>query len=491
MSDSSQRTGGQAAVNPGLVLLLCSGASFMAFLDLSVVNIAFPEIIKAYPSTTMANLTWVVSGYAVMFAALLTPVGRLADTVGRAKVFLGSLVGFTIASLVCGAAPNAATLIIGRFVQGAMAAGMIPAALGLIMAATPLPQLMKAIGAWSAASGFSAVIGPVIGGLLVDHLSWRSVFYINGPIGLLLLLGGLRGLPKHLPPAGSKLPDLIGTVSLAVGIGFVVAALTEGENWGWTDARTLGLLICGLALCLVALLRSQKHEAPAIDTGLWKSTRFARTNVVASIFGVSMFAWLLAGPLWATQVWHWSIMQAAGALSVGAFASMVTSTVAGRISDGTKHRWLVILGLLMFAGCTAMQASSFFFDTEPKFWSAWVPSGLLGGGGLGFAATAISSIAATSLPPNRFAAGIGMNLTSRQVGGALGTAGLAAIFASYDRPGVDAFHAVYIACTVATVVAAIAAFTLPDPAPAPVPPQAQEAAKSAGGSHSTAGAAGA
>ncbi|WP_371496518.1 DHA2 family efflux MFS transporter permease subunit [Kitasatospora sp. NBC_00374] len=489
MSDTSQQAGGRPEVNPGLVLLLCSGATFMAFLDLSVVNIAFPEIIKAFPETTMANLTWVVSGYAVMFAALLTPAGRLADTVGRAKVFLGSLVGFTLASLLCGAAPSANWLIIGRFLQGAMAAGMIPAALGLIMAATPLPQLMKAIGAWSAAAGFSAVIGPVIGGLLVDHFSWRSVFYINGPIGLILLVAGLRALPRHLPPAGSRLPDPVGTVAFAVGVAFVVAALTEGDSWGWADARTLGLLVCGLALGLVALLRSQKHEAPAIDTGLWKSRRFARTNLVASIFGVSMFAWLLAGPLWATQIWGWSIMQAAGALSVGAVASMITSTVAGRISDGSKHRVLVVLGLLMFAACTAMQASA-LFGTEPRFWSAWVPSGILGGGGLGFAATALSSIAATSLPPVRFAAGVGMNLTSRQVGGAIGTAGLAAIMASYAKPGVDAFHAVYIACTVVSVVAAVVALTLPDPAPAPA--QAQPQPQSAGSeSHSTAGAAGA
>lgn len=470
MSDTSQKTGGQAEINPGLVLLLCSGATFMAFLDLSVVNIAFPEIIAHFKGTTMATLTWIISGYAVMFAALLTPAGRLADTVGRTKVFLGSLVGFTIASMVCGAAPTATWLIVGRFLQGAMAAGMIPAALGLIMASTPLPKLTKAIGAWSAAAGFSAVIGPVIGGLLVEQFSWRSVFYINGPIGVLLLLAGLRGLPKHVTPAGKRLPDLVGTASLTLGIAFVVAALTEGERWGWTSVTTLALLIGGLALGLVALLRSYRHDAPAIDTALWKSPRFARTNMVAAVFGVSMFAWLLAGPLWTTQVWGWSIMQTAGALSVGAFASMITSTVAGRINDGTKHRLLVVIGLLMFAACTILQASSLFTD-EPRFWSVWVPSGLLGGGGLGFAATALSSIAATSLPPVRFAAGVGMNLTARQVGGAIGTAGLAAIMASYASPGVNAFHAVYIACTIATVVATLLALTLPNPAPQQAPQQ--------------------
>ena len=344
MSDTqAQEAGGKAEINPGLVLLICSGATFMAFLDLSVVNIAFPKIIAHFPQSSLATLTWVISGYAVMFAALLTPLGRLADTAGRTKVFLGSLVGFTIASMLCGAATSATWLIIARFVQGGMAAGMIPAALGLVMASTPLPKLTKAIGAWSAAAGFSAVIGPVIGGLLVEEFSWRSVFYINGPVGLLLLIAGARALPKHLAPSGSKSPDLIGTLALTLGIGGVVAALTEGEHWGWGNYKTLGLLVLGLLLVAYSLVRSRSHEAPAIEVGLWKSVRFARTNLVSSVFGVSMFAWLLAGPLWLTAIWHWSILQTAGALSVGAFGSMVSSTVAGRITDGRKHRSLVFI----------------------------------------------------------------------------------------------------------------------------------------------------
>ena len=467
MSDTqAQEAGGKAEINPGLVLLICSGATFMAFLDLSVVNIAFPKIIAHFPQSSLATLTWVISGYAVMFAALLTPLGRLADTAGRTKVFLGSLVGFTIASMLCGAATSATWLIIARFVQGGMAAGMIPAALGLVMASTPLPKLTKAIGAWSAAAGFSAVIGPVIGGLLVEEFSWRSVFYINGPVGLLLLIAGARALPKHLAPSGSKSPDLIGTLALTLGIGGVVAALTEGEHWGWGNYKTLGLLVLGLLLVAYSLVRSRSHEAPAIEVGLWKSVRFARTNLVSSVFGVSMFAWLLAGPLWLTAIWHWSILQTAGALSVGAFGSMVSSTVAGRITDGRKHRSLVFIGLIMFAICTGVQASS-LFDEHVRFWSVWVPGGFVGGWGLGFAATALSSIAATSLPPVRFAAGVGMNLTARQVGGAIGTAGLAAIMASYANPGVNAFHAVYIACTIATVIAAALSLLLPDPATAP------------------------
>lgn len=463
-SDAAAEAGPR--INPGLVLLLCSGATFMAFLDLSVVNIAFPQIVKHFPNTTLPTMSWVVSGYSVMFAALLTPLGRLADTAGRTRVFLWCLVAFTVVSAACGAATDPAWLITARFVQGAAAAGMIPAALGLVMTSTPPQNLMKAIGAWSAAAGFSAVIGPVIGGLLVDSMSWRSVFYINVPVGVLLLAGCLRALPRHQPPSGAKHPDLVGTVLLTVGIGTLVAGLTEGSTWGWSDVKTIVMLVAGVVFLGGAIARSRGQESPAVDTGLWRSRRFAVTNAVSSVFGVSMFAWLLSGPLWTAEIWHWSIMQTAGALSVGAVASMITSTIAGRISDQRAMRGVAVLGLLMFAGCTVIQFSP-LFDSHPRFWAAWVPSGLIGGGGLGLTATALSSIAATSLPPMRFAAGVGMNLTARQLGGAIGTAGFAAIMAGYAHPGVTAFHHVYIACTIASVAAALIAVVLPAPSAPP------------------------
>jgi EmrB/QacA subfamily drug resistance transporter len=444
----------------------------MAFLDLSVVNIAFAEILRHFDGTSMTTLTWVVSGYAVMFAAFLTPTGRLADTLGRTRVFLAALAGFTLASVVCAAAPSAGWLIAGRLGQGAMAAGMIPAALGLIMSSTPREKLTKAIGAWSAAAGFSAVVGPVIGGLLVDQFSWRSVFVINVPIGGLLLLAGLRSLPRHEPPAGSKLPDLVGTAALGLGIGSLVAALTEGERWGWGDVQTVGLLVAGVVLGLIALLRSRRHPAPAIDIALWSSRRFAASNLVSVIFGISLFAYLLAGALFAIGIWRYSIIQAAGALSVGAGSAMITSVIAGRVSTPAAQRVLVVVGSLMFAGCTAIMSTD-LFGTEPRFWAVWFPTGLLGGSGLGFAVTALSSTAATALPPMRFAAGVGMNLTARQLGGALGTAGLAAIFAAHGAADVDAFHDLYRACTVVSIVAAVAALTLTDRASMPAPSAAR------------------
>ncbi|HTZ44498.1 MAG TPA: MFS transporter [Jatrophihabitans sp.] len=456
-------------VDPKLILAVCSGATFIAFLDLSVVNIAFPQILKHFPGTSIDALTWIVSGYAVMFAALLTPGGRIADTLGRTRIFLGALTGFTLASMVCGAAPSVGWLVAGRFVQGGMAAGMIPAALGLILSTTPRERIPAAIGAWSAAAGFSAVVGPAVGGVLLEAFGWRSVFFINGPIGLLLLVAAMALLPRHLPAPGTRLPDPIGTVALALGIAGVVTALTEGDRWGWGSGRTLGLGVLGLVLLVGTWLRSRRHAAPAVDVALWQSARYTTCNAALAVLGVSMFAWMLGGPLFTTAIWHWSTLQTAGALSIGALASMVTSTVAGGIKTPQAQRWTAVLGCLLFAASSGIWASG-LFGSHSNFWGGWVPSALLGGSGLGLALTCLSAAAAASVPPLRFAAGIGMTLTARQLGGALGAAMLAAIIASSAVPGsVSSFHHVYGAGAVIALVAAALAAAVAGPKPAVAP----------------------
>lgn len=465
-TDTEPEATSPAKVSPQKVLAVCSGATFMAFLDLSVVNIAFPDMLSDFHGTQMSTLTWVVSGYAVTFAAFLTPAGRLADTVGRRAVFLGSLLGFTLASLLCGAAPNPGLLITGRVLQGVFAAGMIPAALALIIANTPLERLIKAIGAWSAVGGFSSVVGPVVGGVLVDHFGWRSVFIVNVPIGVLLIAAALTVLPAHQPPPGSRFPDVVGSLVLAAGIGAVVAGLTEGDRWGWTDPRTLGLLIVGVVLGLLSLLRSRGHAAPAIETKLWKSRRFAICNAASLVFGAAMFAWLLTGPLLTTQVWHWTIMESAGALTIGAVASMFASLAAGRVSNPANHRWVIVIGAILFAACNVMMASS-LFGVEPRFWSAWVPAAILGGAGLGAGVTGLGSTAATALPPLQFAAGVGMNMTARQLGGAIGVGGLAAVMSSSGGSSlITPYHHAYSACAIVVVLSALVAFIIPPPAPA-------------------------
>ncbi|MFJ8584813.1 MFS transporter [Streptomyces sp. NPDC093595] len=470
--EPAERTRTQEEVNPARVLALCSGASFMAFLDLSIVSIAFPDILDDFPGTSLNTMTWVLSGYTILLAAVLTPAGRIADSLGRRTVFLWSLAAFTAASLVCAVAPSIGWLIAARIVQGAAAGGMIPAALGLILATTPRERIARAVGTWSAVAGFSAVIGPAAGGLLLRAFGWRSVFYVNLPLCGAMLLAAMVILPKRrLRGTGDRLPDAVGSAALVLGIAGVVSALTEGDTWGWSDVRTVGLGLAGLALVAVTVLRSRRHPAPALEMTVWRSPVFRTANLGLGMLNMTMFAWMLAAPLFAADIWHWSVLQTAGALSVGAVSSMAGSLIAGRVTRPAAQVKVTVLGALSFTASNAIWASDLFGPT-PNFLGGWLPAAILGGGGLGLAITCLSSLAAGTVPPQKFAGGLGMTLTVRQVGGAVGVAGFASIMASGAAPGsISSFHHVYVAAMAVNILCAVVVCTMlvvlrPKPAPA-------------------------
>ncbi|WP_251091545.1 MFS transporter [Streptomyces sp. Caat 7-52] len=459
--ESAERKRTTEKANPARVLALCSGASFMAFLDLSIISIAFPDILDDFPGTSLNTMTWVLSGYTILLAAVLTPAGRIADSVGRRTVFVWSLAAFTAASLVCAVAPSIWWLIAARVVQGAAAGGMIPAALGLILATTPRERIARAIGTWSAVAGFSAVIGPAAGGLLLDAFGWRSVFYINLPLCGAMLVAAVVVLPRHaLRGTGDRLPDAVGSIALALGIGGVVSALTEADTWGWADVRTIGLGVAGLALVVVTVLRSRTHPAPALEMSVWRSPVFRTANLGLGLLNMTMFAWMLAAPLFAADIWHWSVLKTAGALSVGAVSSMAGSLAAGRLTRPATQVKVTVLGALSFTGSNAIWASDLFGST-PNFLGGWLPAAILGGGGLGLAITCLSSLAAGTVPPLKFAGGLGMTLTVRQVGGAVGVAGFASIMASGANPGgITSFHHVYVAAMAVNVLCAAVVCTM-------------------------------
>lgn len=447
MTESPVRPSGSQSIPPSGsgALLVASGAAFLAFLDLSVVNIAFPSLTRDHPATSPTTLTWVISGYAVAFAALLTPGGRIADSVGRRTVFLTALAGFALTSLLCGLAPNAGLLIAARVVQGATAALMVPSALGALLAVTPRARIGSAIAAWSAAGGFAAVVGPALGGALVEFFGWRSIFVINVPIALAVAGLAIRTLIPDAEPARGALPDPAGTIMVAAGLGGLVAGVTEGQRWGWTAPGTFAALGLGALLTLIALRRSLRHPNPALAVELWRSRPFALTNAASFAFGAAMFAWLLAGPMFLDAMWGYSVLGSAAALSVGAAASMVTATLTGRVTAPGPRRWTGVLGVLMFLATLAWMSTDMFGPT-PALWSAWIPAGILGGGGIGIVVTVLGATAANALPPHRFAAGTGMNLTARQLGGALGIAVLAAVFAAHPGDPLAGFHTVFLLC---------------------------------------------
>ncbi|WP_405487114.1 MFS transporter [Streptomyces sp. NBC_00096] len=446
-----------AGPGAGRVLGLASAVTFLAFLDATVVNVAFPDLRRAFPEVSLARLTWVVSAYAVLFAALLAAAGRLADTLGRRALFLGSTLAFTLTSLAASAAPSADLLILARALQGAAAAGMIPAALGLVLTHTPPARRAAALGAWSAAGGLAAAVGPSIGGLLVEWWDWRAIFLVNVPLGLAVAWAAARVVPRE-PRTGRRLPDPVGTAALAFGIGGVVAGLSQGADWGWTDPKVLALVLGGALAGALALHRSRSHPAPAVDRDLWRDPLFARANIGAVLFGAAMYAWLLSGPSYLIGRWNYSVLQAGFGVTPGAVLAMAGALVVGRRVPARFQWAAVTVGSLFFAANALLLWG--WVDDSASYAQIFLPAGLLGGLGIGTVVTALSTTASAGLPPQRFAAGTGLLMTARQLGGALGVAGTAALLTGAGAGAGEHWRGVFLLIALTSLGAAAAGCTM-------------------------------
>ena len=212
------------------VLTITSVGLFMASLDLFIVNIAFPDLALEFGGASLSNLSWVLNAYAIVFAALLVPAGRIADRIGRKRVFVTGLLLFAAASALCAAAPSIPFLVAARVLQAAGGAMMLPTTLGLILPAFPAEQRPFAIAIWSAVGGVAAALGPPIGGLLVQ-LDWRWIFVVNVPIGLITAAVAIRSLDEVREPDDGR-PDLLGAAELALGIALLTLGIVKGEDWG-------------------------------------------------------------------------------------------------------------------------------------------------------------------------------------------------------------------------------------------------------------------
>ncbi len=429
----------------GGVLGVAAGAAFLALLDTTVANLAVADVQGDFAGASVGAATWIITIYAVVFAACLAPAGRVADVVGRRTLLLAGVGAFTVLSLACALAPSLGVLLGARALQGAAAAAMIPASLAVVLADTPPERRAAAIGAWSAAGALAAAAGPAIGGVLVDTVGWRALFLINVPIGL-AIVAGARALPSG--GAGGRLPDAVGSVLLGLGIG--AAALGIAQAPDWSTPATLACL-GGAALAVgIALWRSFRHPTPALETRLWRSRQFAAANLASLLYGAALFPWMLVGVLFLVGIWGYTPLEAGLAMTPGA---IIASAVALRAGPVIARRGpaLVIAGgalVLSFAGLCCVLG----LPEQPSFLTFWLPISLPIGIGTGAITTGVSTAAALSVAPERFAAAVGLNQTARMVGGALGVAALAALLDG--ATGIGPFTHVYLFCTLATVAVA-------------------------------------
>jgi EmrB/QacA subfamily drug resistance transporter len=452
---------------PGLMLWLACGATFLAYLDVTVVNLAIPDLLRDFRSAQVTDVAWVITLYATAFAALLAPAGRLADVVGRRVLFASGIGLFGAMSLLCSVSPNLMTLLIARTVQGAAAAVMIPTALAIVLVDTPAARRARSIGLWSASAALAATLGPALGGVLVDAYGWRSVFIINVPITAVLLVGA-RAVPVSRIGLAGRLPDVVGAGLLAVAVGLAVLGVTEGRTWHWTSIPTITTLIGAVAALGAALWRSRWHPAPAIEIGLWRSRTFAWANAASVLFGLSMFSWMLCSVLFLTEIWGYRELVAGFAVSLPAVAATIGAIGSGRLTSRYGPRVAVVAGGILVAGGALLFALT--IPRQPGFLVYFLPAAVIGGIGMGMVTTGLSSAAALSVQPARFASATGLNQTARQVGGALGVALLAAILVGDPGSGsrLDAYRTAFAICAVAALGSAICGLMLSRPArPAP------------------------
>ncbi|MHB1987654.1 MAG: DHA2 family efflux MFS transporter permease subunit [Acidimicrobiales bacterium] len=450
-----------AARRKSIFAITALGA-FMASLDLSIVNVAFPALERSFSHDTRASLAWVITGYGIVFGSLLVVAGRTADRLGSRRVFFAGLAVFCMGSCLCGLAPTVVLLVAGRLIQGCGAAALLPASLSLLLGAFPSARRSQVVALWGGIGALAVATGPVVGALLITGFGWRSVFYVNIPVGLVAWLAGRRVL-AHVQPGGSTAaPDYPGVLLLTGALGALVLAISEGPSWGWTNGRILGSFGGSLVLGGVFLFRSSRHQEPVLDLKLFKARSFSAANAATFLYAMGFFAMLLGNILFLTGVWRYSILRAGLAVTPGPLVVAGISGPAGRLAARFGFRRVLLSGFAIFAAGLGWYAVR--IGLRPEYLTAWLPGALIVGLGIGLTFPVLSAAAVSSLRAERFAVGSAVNQTARQVGGALGVALLVVILGAPARPraALGSFHLLWwFAAAAATGSGAVCSLLAP------------------------------
>lgn len=418
--------------SPRSVLLVASLGAFLALLDSTIVNIAFPGIQSSFPGATLPTLSWVFNGYNIVFAAVLVVGGQLADLVGRRRVFVAGIVIFTIASAGCAAANSAGMLIAFRLIQGLGAALLVPTSLGLVAQAFPSSRRSHAVGLWSAAGALASGLGPPIGGALVSLSSWRLVFAVNVPLGIAMVFLARQVLVESRAAGRRRVPDLRGAALLVVALALLTLGIVQGPNWGWSSAGVVAALVFSVATAGGCVWSSVHHRFPILDHALLRQRTFAVANLATLVASAGWYAYMLAHVLWLRYVWHYSLLKAGLALAPGAIVAAVVAAILGRITDRHGHRIAVACGALTWALALGWWYP-LHVGTHPDFLGSWMPGQLITGLGSGATMPMLAAAALSRVPGRRYATGSAVTSSARQLGAVLGVAALVAIVGSPAR----------------------------------------------------------
>ena len=338
------------APTPRRVLAIASLGAAVAFVDATIVNIAFPSIAKSFSGTSIGSLSWVLNAYNIVFAAFLVAAGRIADLLGRRRLFVFGLELFTAASVLCAAAPSAGTLVAFRIVQALGAAFLVPASLALVLQAFPPERRAHGVALLSAVAAAAAGLGPSLGGILVSVANWRLVFLVNLPIGIAAVVLARRQLVESRAPGRRRMPDLFGALLFALAIGSLVLGVVKGSDWGWGSPRVIVAFAAAVVLAAIFVWRCSWHRSPIIDLKLLGNRTFTAANGMTIVAAAGFYGYTLANVLFLTGVWRYSVLQAGFALTPGPFVAAAVAGPTSRFTHRIGPRPVLVAGGLIWEG---------------------------------------------------------------------------------------------------------------------------------------------
>ena len=420
----------RSTVAPTAVLLVASLGVFMAFIDATIVNVAFPSIRLSFPTASLGSLSWVLNAYNVVFAAFLVPAGRFSDLLGRRRVFTTGVAIFTLASVLCAAAPTLGLLIAARVLQAFGAAAMVPASLALVLHAFGPARRAHAVALWGAIAAIAAGLGPAVGGVLIEVANWRLTFLVNLPIGLVAIVLAGRRLVESRAPGRRTMPDLAGAGLFALAIALLTFAIVEGPDQGWTSALVLVPAGAAVVLGLVFARRCTWHPSPVFDIDLLRIRSFTAANTLSLLAGAGYFAYLLCNVLFLTTVWGYSELDAGLALTPAPFVAAAVARPLGRLIDRVGYAGVAIPGALVWTSGVVLLVT--VVGPTPDFVGEWLPIMAVLGVGAGATLPTLAAASVAAAPGERFATATALNSVARQIGAVLGVALLVAVVGTPD-----------------------------------------------------------
>jgi EmrB/QacA subfamily drug resistance transporter len=407
-------------------------ALFMIMLDNTVVNVALPSIQKDLNSS-ISGLEWTVNAYTLSFAVLLVTGGRLGDIFGRRRMFLFGVVVFGLSSAFIGLSQSEAWLVVGRAVQGIGAAFMMPATLSIISNAFPPHERGKAIGTWAGVSAMALAIGPVVGGFLVENVSWQSIFFLNVPVAALAVFVTLAATRESRDESSTHHVDIPGVAFISAGLATLVLALVEGNSWGWDSPQIIALLAVSVASLVAFAIAEQRVPEPMVDFGFFRSKSFLGSNLVAFIVTFAMLAMFFFLALYMQNIKGYSPLEAGVRFLPSTAVIIVAGPIAGRLSDRIGPRPLMVTGLLIVAASLFWQGH-LEVDTSYGFLvGAFVLMGL----GMGLVMSPMSTAAMNAVDPAKAGVASGIVSMSRMVGGTFGVAAMGALITGMGKSKLD------------------------------------------------------